>query len=207
MSVTGFLGARAPKIRANPGRAAAAGPRLTLVPPRPETAPIARFLVAVFVVLALGLLGLLFLNTVLAQDAYRAHDLQRSGLILGDQEQALLRQVDALNDAAALAARATALGMIPGKDPRFLLADGQLLGAALPSGQPDPRLGSANADGLIVVGTPIPLAPVPVATPQPGVGTQPGPKPSPTSASTPKPTAQPTVKSTPVPTPKPTSGR
>jgi hypothetical protein len=118
------------------------------------------------VVLALGLLGLLFLNTVLAQDAYRAHDLQRSGVVLADQEQALLRQVDALNDAAALAARARALGMVPANEPRFLLPNGRLLGAALPAGQPAPRTTRANAAGLVVIGTPAPApAPAPSAGP------------------------------------------
>ncbi len=81
-----------------------------------------------------GLLGLLVLNTVLAQDAFRLHALQVEGRALADREQALQRQVSDLQSPHALAARATSLGMVPGGSPTFLrLSDGKVLGRSEPA--------------------------------------------------------------------------
>jgi hypothetical protein len=107
---------------------------LRIVPPA-VTGKAARgpFLIVVVAMLAAGLLGLLALNTLLAQDAFRLHELQASGKALDEREQALEKEVEALQAPASLAARATALGMVPGGPPAFLrLPDGSLLGQADP---------------------------------------------------------------------------
>ena len=66
------------------------------------------------------------LNTALAQDAFRLHTLTQEHRTLGDREEALRREVEALRAPQELAARATALGMVPAGPPAFLrLSDGE----------------------------------------------------------------------------------
>jgi hypothetical protein len=104
---------------------------------RRSSAARAPFVAAVVVILAAGLLGLLLLNTVLAQDAFRLHALQLQGHVLADQEQSLQREVEALQSPQSLAARATAMGMVPGGPRAFLrLSDGKVLGVAVPGQAP-----------------------------------------------------------------------
>lgn len=122
-------------------------PGLRLVPPvrtRPgvRTAP---FVVLVVTLLAAGLVGLLMLNTVLAQDAFVLKDLRRTAAALTDQQQALMQDVAAAASPAQLAARARELGMVENRNPVFIrLADARVLGvpapaAAAASGEGAPR--------------------------------------------------------------------
>ena len=106
---------------------------LRLVAARRSSAAKTPFVVVVVLILVTGLLGLLALNTVLAQDAFRLHSLQVSSRVLADREQALQRQVADLQSPQSLAARATRLGMVQGGPPAFLrLSDGKVLGAPEP---------------------------------------------------------------------------
>jgi hypothetical protein len=112
----------------------AAHPVLRLVPDVRTGAPRAPFVTLVVVLLASGLLGLLGLNTVLAQDAFRLHSLSVEGRVLADREQVLEREVETLRTPRNLAARAQALGMVPAASPAFLrLEDGVVLGAEVPA--------------------------------------------------------------------------
>jgi hypothetical protein len=126
------------RVTARPARqsgrtAARSAGYLRLVVTRRSNAAKAPFIAVVVGILAAGLLGLLVLNTTLAQDAFRLHALQVQGRVLADQEQGLQREVERLQSPQALAAKATALGMVPGGPPAFLrLADGKVLGAPLP---------------------------------------------------------------------------
>ncbi len=102
---------------------------LRLVPQRRSSAAKAPFVVVVVLLLVGGLLGLLVLNTLVAQDSFALHDLTLSGKALQQQEQDLAAQVQSLQAPADLAHRATALGMVPGGAPAFLrLSDGRVLG-------------------------------------------------------------------------------
>jgi hypothetical protein len=158
----------APTVRLPSGRPTPAGTRrgtgrgagsLRLVPPR-LPARIARarrtpFVAVVVGLLALGLLGMLALNTVLAQDAFRLHALQVQGKVLADREQALQTSVDALQAPRALASRAEAFGMVPGGAPDFLrMPDGVLLGAD----QAPPGAAQPDLVGKSVVPAPAPAA-------------------------------------------------
>jgi hypothetical protein len=106
---------------------------LRLVPQRRSSAARAPFVVVVVALLASGLLGLLLLNTLVAQGSFALHDLSAQGRALQQQEQELARQVEGLQAPSVLAARATALGMVPGSSPAFLrLPDGTVLGIAAP---------------------------------------------------------------------------
>jgi hypothetical protein len=99
------------------------------------------FVAVVLGLLAAGLLGLLTLNTVLAQDAFRLHALQLEGKVLADREQELQTAVEALQAPRAIDQRATALGMVAGGPPEFLqLPSGTLLGA------PDGQAGQVQPD-------------------------------------------------------------
>ena len=102
---------------------------LRLVPQRRSSAAKAPFVVVVVLLLVGGLLGLLLLNTLVAQGSFALHDLSSSGKALQQQEQDLAAQVQTLQAPADLAHRATALGMVPGGAPAFLrLSDGRVLG-------------------------------------------------------------------------------
>jgi len=143
------------------GRAAARSTAyLRLVVTRRSSAAKAPFVAVVVGILAVGLLGLLLLNTVLAQDAFRLHHLQVQGHLLADQEQQLQRDVERLQSPASLAARATALGMVPGGPPAFLrLADGKVLGAAVPAAVPAPVAAAPAAAAPVAKA--VPAAPTP----------------------------------------------
>lgn len=69
---------------------------------------------------AIGLLMLLAINTMLAQDAFELHRLQAQATTLTDQREAVMRQIDQASSPEVLAARATAQGMVPSQSPRFL---------------------------------------------------------------------------------------
>lgn len=68
----------------------------------------------------IGLLLLLTINTMLAQDAFELHRLQAQSTTLSDQREALMTQIDLVSSPEKLAARATSLGMVPSQSPRFL---------------------------------------------------------------------------------------
>jgi len=121
---------------------------LRLVPQRRSQAAKTPFAVVLVVLLVGGLLGLLLLNTLVAQDSFTLHDLGKQSRDLQLREQQLAGQVEAFQAPRQLAARATQLGMVPGGPPAFLhLPDGRVLG------QPTP--------GQAVV---TPVAPKPTAT-------------------------------------------
>ena len=110
---------------------------LRLVPPRRSSAAKTPFAVVLVALLAGGLLGLLLLNTLVAQESFAVHDLNAQGKALQQQEQDLARQVQALQAPASLADRAGKLGMVPGGPPAFLrLSDGRVLGKPQPGVAP-----------------------------------------------------------------------
>lgn len=134
-------------------------PALALVQVGVTSAPRAPFVVAVVALLATGLLGLLVLNTVLAKDAFRVHQLQIEARKLADTEQALIREVEAQRATGALVAKATELGMVPAGAPNFLvLPEGTVLGAALPAQAP-----GEGAEGAAPAPAPGPAATAPGA--------------------------------------------
>ena len=79
---------------------------------------------------ALGLVALLFINTLLAQDAFKLSKLQLEARLLTDQREAYIRQLDRISSPTALAAAATEMGMKPSGTPAFLKLDELLVPAA-----------------------------------------------------------------------------
>lgn len=79
---------------------------------------------------ALGLVALLFINTLLAQDAFKLSKLQLESRLLTDQREAYIRQLDRISSPIALAAAATEMGMKPSAAPAFLNLDEPLVPTA-----------------------------------------------------------------------------
>lgn len=122
---------RLPDGRTAPTPRALPAPRglLRLVPQRRSRAAKTPFAVVLVVLLVGGLLGLLVLNTLVAQDSFALHDLAAQSRALQLREQQLAGQVQQVQAPARLAAQATRLGMVPGGPPAFLrLPDGRVLG-------------------------------------------------------------------------------
>lgn len=78
------------------------------------------FVIFLSIVGGIGLLVLLAINTMLAQDAFELHRLQSQATTLSDQREAVMRQIDLASSPEVLAARAVAQGMVPSQSPRFL---------------------------------------------------------------------------------------
>lgn len=92
------------------------------------------FVIFLSIIGAIGLLLLLTINTMLAQDAFELHRLQAQATMLSDQREAVMRQIDLASSPEVLAARAAAEGMIPSQSPRFLTLNSSPVNAITPKG-------------------------------------------------------------------------
>ena len=139
-------------------------PRLRVVTGAPPRHGSAAFGVFCATVLTMGLIGLLLLNTVLAQGSFTLSKLRATSDQLTDVQSALNQSLDASKSPANLAMKATKMGMVPAQSAAFLrLSDGKVLGVAQPATQ---------GPGFTVVGTttPAPVVSKPVNTvPAPAV--------------------------------------
>ena len=77
----------------------------------------------VTVVGVIGLMFLLLVNTLLAQDAFELTSLKLEAKLVSDEREAIARQMDKLSSPDALARAATELGMKPSENPTFLSLD------------------------------------------------------------------------------------
>jgi cell division protein FtsB len=188
-----------PVIDVAPPRATAADREarkrhLAPVPPptrRPARGP---FIAVLTLLLAVGLLMLLALNTALAQGSFVTYELQADNAALAAREQRLLQEVAVAESPQTLEKRAQKLGMVPAANPVFLrLSDGKVLGvpvpaAAPPKPKPKPRVvpaqpaaapvqGAANAAAATKPAPVKPAATKPAATKpaatKPGTATTP----------------------------------
>ena len=166
-------------------------PRLRVVTGAPVRRGGAAFGIVCASLLAIGLIGLLLLNTSLAQGSFTLHDLRTTSDQLTDTQGALNQSLDASRSPANLARKATSMGMVPAQSAAFLrLSDGKVIGVAQPA-SPGP--------GFTVVGTtaPAPAVPKPANTaPAPAVAkpASPTPAPSATRPAKPAPVAATAVK-------------
>lgn len=90
------------------------------------------FVIFLSIIGAIGLLMLLAINTMLAQDAFELRRLQAQATTLSDQREALMRQIDLASSPEELATRATAEGMMPSQSPRFLTLNSSPLNPVAP---------------------------------------------------------------------------
>ena len=98
---------------------------LKLVPSVSEGAQATQRFFAVFlsVIGGVGLLILLAINILLAQDAFTLSELKAEAKVVSDQREAINRQIEAASSPEALAAKAQELGMSPSNTPVFLNLD------------------------------------------------------------------------------------
>lgn len=92
------------------------------------------FVIFLSIIGAVGLLMLLAINTMLAQDAFELRRLQVQATTLSDQREAVMRQIDLASSPEELAIRAIAEGMVPSQNPRFLSLNSSTLNPAVPKG-------------------------------------------------------------------------
>ena len=72
---------------------------------------------------AIGLMFLLLINTLLAQDAFELTNLKLEAKLISDEREAIARQIDKISSPGALAKAAADLGMKPSENPTFLTLD------------------------------------------------------------------------------------
>ena len=108
------------------------------------------FIAIISGVLLLGLFGLLWINTSLAQGAFQISALQAERSILLGRQAQVTRVLETVAAPAALEGKARSLGMVPSRNPAFLrLSDGEILGNPKPArGVPIRRLPLSSADAL-----------------------------------------------------------
>jgi uncharacterized protein HemX len=94
-----------------------------MVPGASRTSPRGPFVVLVLAVLALGLVGLLMLNTALRQGAFALDELDAQTTQLRDRQESLAEEVASRDAPDELARRARMLGMEPADDPVFLVLE------------------------------------------------------------------------------------
>jgi cell division protein FtsB len=88
----------------------------------------------VTVVGVIGLMFLLLINTLLAQDAFELTSLKLEAKLVSDEREAIARQMDKLSSPDALAKAATELGMKPSETPTFLSLDKPVLETPVKNG-------------------------------------------------------------------------
>lgn len=174
---------------AAPARRIDAAPRsapvLRVVATTPLTAGRLPFAILVSAVLATGLLALLMLHTLAAQDGFRVHDLQRRAAALADTEQQLAVAVEQAQSPAELAARARKLGMVPAGAVAFIrLRDGRMVGVAHAAMPPPPPSASPSSSASA---TPSPSARAGTRPTQPTAGPTPSPGRRPVSTASARP--------------------
>jgi hypothetical protein len=81
------------------------------------------FAIFVTVVGVIGLMFLLLINTLLAQDAFELTHLKLEAKLVSDEREAIARQMDKISSPEALAKAATDLGMKPSETPTFWSLD------------------------------------------------------------------------------------
>ncbi|MBB4922849.1 septum formation initiator family protein [Kitasatospora kifunensis] len=155
------------------------------------------FAVLMVLLLALGLLGLLMLNTALNEGSFELTKLQKQTNTLTDQQQRLQQQIDHAAAPDALEKSARQLGMVAGGDPAFLQDDGKVLGSPAPAKDSPPvkrtgvELWPATGPAAPPAAPPSSASPDPAATGEgslrvdPAPSQSPGASPSPSSSPSP----------------------
>ena len=111
--------------------------RLRVVTGAPSHHSGAAFGIICATLLAAGLIGLLLLNTALAQGSFTLHDLSATAAQLTDTQEALTQSLQRSESPANLAASAARMGMVPAQSAAFLrLSDGKVIGVAKPAKAP-----------------------------------------------------------------------
>jgi len=95
--------------------------RLRVAPPAPVSAPRAPFVALVLVLVLAGVIGILVLNTRIAENAFKLDALKTKQSTLDRDEEQLRRDLANKESPVTLASRAKQLGLVPSRTPAFLL--------------------------------------------------------------------------------------
>lgn len=106
-------------LRPPPPAAARRRPGLKVLPGVARS-PRAPFVVMVLLVLGVGLIGLLLLNTALQQGSFALSRLEAETTALRDRAEVLASQVAQMESPSELATRARELGMVPADDLEYI---------------------------------------------------------------------------------------
>jgi len=122
MALTQTISTRAPRAPRQTLSEKSAEVFLKLVPNVSDGAQATHRFFATFLsaVAGIGLLMLLVVNILLAQDAFTLSELKAEAKIVADQREAINRQIDLASSPEALSKKATELGMRPSESPVFL---------------------------------------------------------------------------------------
>ncbi|MGI8694962.1 MAG: hypothetical protein ACR2JK_19010 [Geodermatophilaceae bacterium] len=125
--------------RQEPDRVSLRRPTAVTAPDEARRAP---FVALILLIVGVGLVALLVLNTAIAADSFAERSLTQQIEQLTIQEQELQQEVNRAQAPAALARAATEQGMIPAGTPGFLVVkpDGstQVVGQATPAARQPP---------------------------------------------------------------------
>lgn len=125
--------------RARSTRPAPPAGRLRLVAPARSNASRTPFVLVVIAVISVGLVGLIFMSTVLQGQSFELAKLDRQAAALRAQQDSLIHDLDAMKSPAGIASAAVGYGMVPNSNPVFLrLSDGKVIGT------PEPALPGTN---------------------------------------------------------------
>ena len=150
------------------------------------------FALVVAGVLGAGLIALLMLHTLAAQDAFTLHKLQRQTATLADAEQQLTLANQQAQAPSALAARAKALGMVPTGSLHIVRRrDGRIVAIASAVPAPAPAPSTSPSAAATQPGTQTATQPAkPSASASAGAATKPTGTTSTAAQPKPKPTAK-----------------
>jgi hypothetical protein len=138
-------------------------PRLRVVTGAPLQRGGPAFVLICATLLAAGLIGVLLLNTALAEGSFTLHSLRTTSDQLTDTQGAVSQSLEAAQAPANLAKRAADMGMVPAQSAAFLrLSDGKVIGVAQQA-SPGPGLtvvGAAPSASAAAVPRPASTTPV-----------------------------------------------
>lgn len=119
---------------ASPRTRPAERPALSVVPPAASGPRRAPFVLLVLAILSAGLMGLLALNTALAQGSFTVGELTRQKAELAEAGSSLEESLARAQSPQRLASAARSLGMVPERDPAYIrLADSTIHGRTTPA--------------------------------------------------------------------------
>ncbi len=111
------------------------------------------FAIGILVVLTVGGIGGLVINTSLNQGAFTLSELQAERMLLAEREEALVEEIAVASSPLRLEEEARKLGMVPQEAPAFIrLEDGAVLGNAVPQPAPIVEEPAPVPDGVFVNG-------------------------------------------------------
>lgn len=120
-----------PEVVASPE---ARRPRLRLAPPVPVAAPRTPFVLLIVLVVVAGVLGILVLNTKIAESGIQLTDLKKQQAQLDLREQQITQEITEAESPGRLEAAAKRLGLVPAGAPAFIrLPDGKIIGVPQPA--------------------------------------------------------------------------